>query len=93
MSTNSLRNLFRVFVMPELSLLKLLLKLLLLELEGDNGDASRRNRINSGSYKGSLMTEMMDISVRLSPERMDQARDLVVDTDETASTSRSPTLL
>jgi hypothetical protein len=89
MSTNSLRNLFRVFVMPELRLLKLLL----LEFEGDNGDASRRNRINSGSYKGSLMTEMTDISVRLSPERMDQARDLVVDTDETASTSRSSTLL
>ena len=75
--------------MPELPLLKLLL----LEFEGDNGDASRQNRINSGSYKGSLMTEMTDISVRLSPERMDQARDLVVDTDETASTSRSSTLL
>jgi hypothetical protein len=59
----------------------------LLELEGGNSDASRRNRINSGLYKGSLMTKMTNISVRLNPERMDQAWDLVVDTNKTASTS------
>ena len=59
----------------------------------DGSDASRRNRTNSGSCNGNLMIAMTDIFVRLSPERMDQARDLVVDTEVTASTSLSLTLL